>query len=241
MSHVILEVIRDDDWMSMPDYYSEKLSSSRLKRCYDIASRRIRRYLAAELGYVSKRLGPSDVVLELGCGYGRALWEIAGKSRLAFGIDTSLDNLLLGSQLLCQHDNYRLQNMNALHLGFKDRIFDLVLCIQNGISAFKLNPKKLIRESLRVTKDGGKVLFSSYCDKFWNERLAWFEMQSKAGLLGEIDYDKTKDGVIVCKDGFRATTFGPEDFKTLADSLGVTALIDEVDESSVFMEIRKQS
>ena len=49
--------------------------------------------------------------------------------------------------------------------------------------------------------------------------------------------DATGDGVIVGQDGFRATTFSPEDFAGLAERLGVEAEIYEVDSSSVFCKI----
>jgi ubiquinone/menaquinone biosynthesis C-methylase UbiE len=129
--------------------------------------------------------------------------------------------------------------MNALHLAFHDDSFDVVICIQNGISAFHVDKKELIKESIRIAKQGGTILFSSYSEKFWNHRLEWFQLQSKAGLLGEIDYEKTKKGMIVCKDGFTATTVKPEQFISLTSNLNVNAKIVEVDESSVFCEMRK--
>jgi 2-polyprenyl-6-hydroxyphenyl methylase/3-demethylubiquinone-9 3-methyltransferase len=127
--------------------------------------------------------------------------------------------------------------MNALLLGFKDKCFDLVACIQNGISAFKVDQEELLREALRVTRPGGRVLFSSYSEKFWPDRLNWFRIQSDHGLLGEIDDKATGDGIIVCKDGFRATTVGPADFCRLTSGIGIACTIEEVDESSIFCEM----
>ncbi|MHA2231478.1 MAG: class I SAM-dependent methyltransferase, partial [Candidatus Hodarchaeales archaeon] len=72
---------------------------------------------------------------------------------------------------------------------------------------------------------------------FWDERLEWFELQAKEGLLGEIDWDETRNGTIVCKDGFRATTVSPADFTLLAADLHVQAAIEEVDNSSIFCTI----
>jgi len=95
----------------------------------------------------------------------------------------------------------------------------------------------LVRESLRVTKPGGTVLFSSYSDRFWEDRLHWFQLQSEAGLLGEIDHEKTGDGVIVCKDGFTATTVEPEEFFSLVEGIDIDTRIVEVDKSSLFCEI----
>ena len=43
--------------------------------------------------------------------------------------------------------------------------------------------------------------------------------------------------VIVCKDGFRATTIRPEDFEVLVTELGLAPKITIVDGSTVFCEI----
>ena len=128
--------------------------------------------------------------------------------------------------------------MNAINLGFTDGCFDVVICIQNGISAFKVDQEDLILESLRVTQDGGTCLFSSYSDDFWEHRLEWFQLQASGGLIGEIDMEKTGNGRIVCKDGFQATTLRRKDFSELVSRIGFTATIAEVDGSSIFCEIR---
>ena len=71
--------------------------------------------------------------------------------------------------------------MDASRLAFVDGSFDLVACVQNGICAYAVDQRALIRESLRVLRPGGKALFSSYAESFWEPRLAWFERQAAAG------------------------------------------------------------
>ncbi|MBA7595940.1 hypothetical protein ES703_02907 [subsurface metagenome] len=221
----------------MSSYYKDKLSADWLKRCYEIATPRVRQYLEAEIGHVLEKINVGDTVLELGCGYGRVLSRLMHKAGLVIGIDTALNSLFLGWEMLGSISNCLLFNMDSVQLGFHDRIFDLVLCIQNGISAFHVDHRDLMRESIRVTKHGGTVLFSTYSNKFWKHRLEWFQLQSNAGLLGEYDKEKTHDGVIVCKDGFTAITVQPEQFLSLTEEFDVDAKIIEVDESSLFCEI----
>jgi len=221
----------------MSDYYADKLSAERLKRCYEIASPRVQQYMEAEIEFVLEKIRPSDIVLDLGCGYGRVLARLAKKVQRVVGIDASFASLALAQDELRGFSNCYLAAMDAVQLGFHDKVFDVVVGIQNGISAFHVNQKDLIRESIRVAKQGGIVLFSSYSEKFWNARLEWFERQSEAGLLGEIDYEKTRDGVIVCKDGFTATTVRPDEFLSLTSDLNAETRIIEVDESSLFCEI----
>jgi SAM-dependent methyltransferase len=218
-------------------YYDEKLSAEKLRRCYEIAPPRIRQYLQAEIDYVSSFINPESIVLELGCGYGRVLKPLGAKADRVVGIDTSMASLLMAKYELRDNSNIELSQMNAIELGFKNNVFDLVCCIQNGISAFKADNLKLIAEAVRVTRTGGKVLFSTYLREFWRNRLEWFEIQAKEGLLGEVDYSQTGDGEIVCKDGFRATTYSQSQLQKLAEDLNLQWRISEIDSSSVFLEI----
>ncbi|MFQ5590516.1 MAG: class I SAM-dependent methyltransferase [Phycisphaerae bacterium] len=221
----------------MQGYYKENLSGERLRQCYEIAPARVRQYLDAEIEHVACRIRPSDMVLELGCGYGRVVKRLAGASGSVVGIDTSLSSLQLAHELLGSESNTRLLAMDAVALGFKDRSFDVVLCIQNGLSAFKVDQRVLIGECIRVTRRGGIVLLSSYAERFWCHRLEWFQLQSDKGLLGPIDHARTGDGVIRCKDGFSASTITPNDFASLTAGFDVEARIEEVDGSSLFCEI----
>lgn len=220
----------------MTAYYSAKLAGRRLQRCYEIASPRLRRYLEAEIVHVLERLRPGDAVLELGCGYGRVARRLARRAGRVVGIDTARESLDLARELdpggRCEY-----LEMDAIDLRFRTAEFDTVVCVQNGICAFGVDPEKLLREALRVTRERGFVMLSSYSDRFWPERLAWFEAQAAEGLVGEIDRRHCRDGVIVCRDGFRAGRMSPEGFRRLCSRVGARARITEVDESSVFCEI----
>jgi SAM-dependent methyltransferase len=221
----------------MFDYYDDRLSAERLRRAYEIAPPRVKQYLEAEIDHVESKIRPGDLVLELGCGYGRVLERLAKKAERIVGIDTSLSSLLLAHDVLSGFENCLLVGADAIHLPFPSGTFNVVACIQNGISAFHVDHRKLISEAVRVTKTDGIVLFSSYSDKFWVHRLDWFRLQSEAGLLGELDEEKTGNGVIVCKDGFTGTIVRPGHFRELTSGLHAEVQIVEVDSSSVFCEI----
>ncbi len=216
----------------MTGYYDQKLAAERLRRVYEIAPPRVRKYLQAEIDYVRQYIKPGDRVLELGCGYGRVLVSLAQEAAMAVGIDTSAASLNMARDSI--PGNAEVCLMDAARMAFTDGGFDLVACVQNGISAFQVDQKQLISEAMRVTRPGGMVLFSSYSEKFWDDRLEWFELQARQGLLGTIDYDHTGEGVIVCHDGFRATTVSSSQFQALAKNLGLIAKIEEVDSSSLF-------
>ncbi|MFH1680428.1 MAG: class I SAM-dependent methyltransferase [Candidatus Eisenbacteria bacterium] len=215
-------------------YYARKLSGERLRRCYEVAPPRARAYLEAEIAFIDQSAPPEGRILELGCGYGRVLRPLAAPGRALFGIDTSIESLALGRTFLRGAGGARLACMDAARLGFPGGVFDLVVCAQNGISAFHVDQTALVEEAARVTRPGGRALFSSYSDRFWEGRIEWFRAQAAHGLVGEIDEEATGDGVIVCRDGLRLGTVGPSAFRALAASLGLRARIEEVARSSLF-------
>jgi len=220
----------------MPGYYTERLAAERLRACYDLAPPRTKAYLEAEIEFVLAKTTPSMVTLELGCGYGRVLERLLSRVRVAFGIDTSPFSLRVALEYLERKPSLCLACMDAVQMGFRDRAFDLTICIQNGICAFAVDQRQLFREAMRVTRSGGLVMFSSYTPQFWQHRLEWFEIQSAHHLIGEIDYQATGNGTIVCKDGFHATTVDRARFERLAASVGVIPRITEIGDSSLFCE-----
>jgi len=221
----------------MSGYYADKLAAERLRACYDLAPPRVKAYLEAEIEFVLSKTTSSMLALELGCGYGRVLERLLPRVRMACGIDTSLSSLRMALEYLGRKPSVSLACMDSVQMGLRDRTFDLTICIQNGICAFAVDQQQLLQEAMRVTRSGGLVMFSTYTPQFWPHRLEWFELQSAHHLIGEIDHQATGNGVIACKDGFRATTADKVIFEKLAGSLKIVPRITEVDGSSLFCEI----
>ncbi|MCP4549945.1 MAG: class I SAM-dependent methyltransferase [bacterium] len=221
-------------------YYADNLAANRLRRCYELATPAVNRYLDDEIDFLRQHLNPKDRVLELGCGYGRIMRQVAADCELIVGIDTAPSNLRLGASYLADRDNCRLAIMNAINLALADATFDCVFCLQNGISAFHVDQAALITEALRVVRPGGKVLFSTYAAAFWSARLEWFRIQAAQGLIGEIDETATGQGTIVCKDGFTATTVDAAGFAKLTCNLTSEIEITEIRDSSLFCVITRR-
>jgi ubiquinone/menaquinone biosynthesis C-methylase UbiE len=217
-------------------YYAENLSGKRLHRCYEVAPPRVKQYLRAEIDHIRSRLCPENYVLELGCGYGRVMVELAGEASRVVGVDTAIKSVNLGRRLCKPEMHCEFIAMDASAMTFPDDQFDVVICVQNGICAFGVEKHRLVKEAIRVCRPGGRLLFSSYAEDFWPHRLQWFQLQAAHGLIGEIDMKSTGNGVIVCKDGFRADFMRPDEFRKLWKRLGLTPNITVVDGSAVFCE-----
>jgi len=220
------------------NYYAQNLNSQKLFQVYDTEILRVRQYLDKEMDFIRKRLQGSESVLEIGAGYGRILKELAPHAKSFVGIDISEGSIEFGKEYMREFPNVHLEVKDAHKLDFVE-IFDVVLCLQNGLSALKGETLELIKICMNAMPKGGRAYFSTYSAKFWQHRLAWFREQANKGLLGELDEEQTKDGIIVCKDGFRSVTFTESDFIRLGEASGYCYEIHEVDESSLFLIITK--
>ena len=221
----------------MGNYYAESLNSQKLFQVYNTAISRIRQYFEAEIDFVRRQLTGRERVLEVGAGYGRIVRALAPSCAGILGMDISPDSVILGREYLKDLPNADMVEMDVHHMHF-DQSFDVTLCLQNALSAMRADDQ-VIQNILGLLSPGGTAFFSTYSANFWDWRIAWFQEQADKGLLGELDLEKTKDGVIVCKDGFRATTQTPEEYEAIGRASGLPYEVTEVDGSSLFLVIRK--
>lgn len=222
----------------MNNYYSENLNAQKLYKVYDTKIPRVKQYLNEEINFIIKNISKYHNILELGSGYGRIIKELAPYCNSIIGIDISKDNVLFGKEYTKHNDNAKIIEMDINNMHFNNS-FDTILCLQNGLSSMQIT-NNTISKILKMLNPGGIAFFSSYSDKFWNIRLKWFEEQMNKGLLGKIDYTKTKDGTIICKDGFVGTTYTQDDLDKIGKSSGYPYYIKEIDNSSVFLIINKK-
>ena len=224
------------------NYYAKNLNANRLVEVYQTKLHQVKAYLDSEIAFVKDRLRDKEHVLELGAGYGRIMKELAPSCKSIVGIDISEDNVTFGQDYLRGVSNAKLLVMDAhkIEHGAFEAPFDAVLCLQNALSSMKVEPFSFVKKIMTLLSPGGKAWISTYSAKFWPHRLAWFKEQAEKGLLGEIDLEQTKDGVIVCKDGFRAVTHSPEQLTEFGKASGYPYEVYEVDSSSVFLVITKE-
>ncbi len=217
----------------MGNYYAEKLNAHGLFHVYDTKIPRIRQYLAAEIDFVRNRLCGTENVLEIAAGYGRIVREIAPCCSKITGIDISKESVEFSKDYLGAHKNAQILSMDLHKMSFNEK-FDVILCLQNTLSAVQATAED-VASILSLLTPGGTAFFSTYSEHFWAWRIKWFEEQAEKGCLGKIDYEKTRDGVIVCQDGFRATTQTKEQLATIGARSGFYYELTEVDHSSLFL------
>lgn len=222
------------------NYYSKGLNALKLEKVYQSAYPRVHQYLAAEIDFVRQHLKGDERVLEIGAGYGRIMKELAPYCKSITGVDISADNLEFGQEYLMDAQNARLMLMDAHNLSFNEA-FDVILCLQNGLSAIKARPDEYVKVISNNLSPGGIAFISTYSPKFWQHRLKWFQEQASKGLLGEVDLDLSCDGVVVCKDGFCSASQTVDELKLAGEASGCEHEIVEVDESIIFLVVHKKN
>ena len=115
--------------------------------------------------------GPSQRILDIGCGTGHFTEKIAATGAEVVGVDASQAMLEVARGRLDRagaSDLVRYRRMDAHALEFEDNSFDGVLSM--ATISFVEDPAKVLQEMLRVTKDGGRVVIGAlHRDSSWGE------------------------------------------------------------------------
>ena len=117
------------------------------------------------------RLRPGETVLDVGCGPGFLLAEMADEvnapGKLS-GIDASADMIALARRRCAHLSTIELREANALSLPFTDDAFDVVVSTQ--VYEYVADIATALREAGRVLRPGGRLLIvaTDWESSVWN-------------------------------------------------------------------------
>jgi len=113
------------------------------------------------------KIQPTNRVLEIGFGYGRELSQFCRKSSWVHGVELDEFTIQLAYKEL-QNLGYCtvpfLKTYDGRIIPFQDRFFNVVYSCFVLQHMSRVAARELIREALRVTKPGGKVLMELFGD-----------------------------------------------------------------------------
>ena len=148
-------------------------------------------------------MGPTDRVLDVGCGTGSLLYHLASSSPKAqlFGIDLVPEMLAIARRRL--PSSVELREGSAERLPFEDEHFDVV--ISCNMFHYIRYPNPALREMYRVLRPGGQFVVTDWCDdyiacricdlylRFFNRaHFKTYGIQECTSLLEEAGYAEVK-------------------------------------------------
>jgi SAM-dependent methyltransferase len=109
------------------------------------------------------RIGPSDVVLEIGCGVGRVGSHLAARCAQWIGADVSSHMLQHARRALAGRTNARFVHLNGIDLtGVADASVDVVYCTAVFMHLDEWERYRYVMEAYRVLKPGGRVYYDNF-------------------------------------------------------------------------------
>ncbi len=159
-----------------------------LRRLYDeTAERYDKRYeeiQGKKYQLVLKNVSKSDRILDIGCGTGMLLGELAKRCKLAVGVDSSQGMLKVAKGRV---RDFSLACADADHLPFRESCFDTVVSVT--LLQNMPDPKTTLKEMARVLRPGGKVIVTVLKHKCDRPKLEEWVRSAGLKLLesGEIE------------------------------------------------------
>jgi SAM-dependent methyltransferase len=166
----------------------------------------------AEMLLAGAALGPGRLALEVGCGTGVFLEQVAASGAEVRGIDLSEELLLRARQRVGGLANVRLVRGNAEQMPFPTGSFDAAY----GSSVLHhLNLERSLREILRVLKPGGRIAFAE--PNIWNPQVAvMFHFGPTKDYFGvspdEMAFSRSHARRILSECGYHDVVVRPFDF-----------------------------
>jgi len=143
------------------------------------------KHLLSPNPWFMKFIERSDIVLDLGCGYGQNSLKIAGKAKKVLGVDFDFNLLKLAIISANQKKirNAKFENLDLEQkLSFEDKLFDKIILLD--VLEHIKKRDRLLNETKRVLKPKGLAIIGVP-----NSKTSWKKFQRSAGLCSFSDPD----------------------------------------------------
>lgn len=176
--------------------------------------RLIQEFLDGEIKFLKKYIQPNEIILDVGCGYGRLLKLLSKNAKRVVGIDFSESLLEHTKQNLAGKDNVELYLMRAERMDFDDERFDYVLCLYSTFGNMPGIELDVLKEMKRVCKKGGEIIISVFSE---NAKEVQIENYKRAGLTNIRDDREA----IHTEEGLYSRRFTKKDLEELFEKVGL--------------------
>lgn len=202
------------------------------------ASPRFQDWFKEEIEYLKRKVSSEEKVLDVGCGFGRHIEELAPKCEEIVGIDNTSEMVSRATQeLLRKHDNVHVYLAPADNMPFSDERFDRIICMTNTFGNMKPEDyrRKVLHEFHRVLKPEGEVIISVYADL-----PGVLEQREKDYRNVGLTIDEIRQGTIYTAEGLSSKQFSERELERLFRDCDFDGLITKIDEISYICNLTKK-
>jgi ubiquinone/menaquinone biosynthesis C-methylase UbiE len=131
----------------------------------------IKEYILKERKFLFKNVSKDKSILDAGCGNGEVIQILQKKSRNITGIDVNKRIISKTKRRFSSIKSIKIDYGNITKTKFNDSSFDYIIFSMNTLGNLNKYKKQALKESVRIVKANGKIIFSVYSEKALNERL----------------------------------------------------------------------
>lgn len=187
-----------------------------IQQVYAAAPSQLQQYFREEGEMLRRGLHGARCVLEIGCGFGRAL-DCVPEGTNYTGIDIGFGYLVEASRT---RQPGKWVCADATALPFADGAFDAVFCIQNTLGNMEGIEQKVLAESFRVCN--GRLLFGVYSEDSFDLRRLWYDRLVELGIFGRYGLDPVNPRIVRSDTGWSSRCFDSEELQQMLGAGRVT-------------------
>ena len=182
--------------------YSTIISFSTL---LDFATEPIKQLAKQEENFILQSLKKDFKVLEIGSGSGRLLKIVAPHVREVVGIEHEYLQVKDAEKFLHDIKNVKVFYTDARDIPYPDNYFDMTFCILNTFGNQNADKFRVLQETKRVTKLGGKIIISVYAENAASYQIELYEKwRARFKRQGfDISIKDVEDMTLILNEGYQ--------------------------------------
>jgi len=180
----------------------------------------IQEFLDEELRFLKNHIQDHRDILEIGCGYGRLIKELAPKARAIAGVDYSHTLLEKARQELRNHHNVALYLQHAEEFMPKSK-FDYVICMDATFGNMPGIEQQVLHNMYDACKSSGEVILSVFSEQARDAQIANYK---RIGLTGITDLGNA----ITTAEGMYSRRFSKKELTELMQVVGLECSVSKL-------------
>ena len=157
---------------------------------------------------IKKFLKKDSIVLDIGCGWGREIKELAPFCKKIIALDNDAREIETAKSYLKNIQNVEFEIQDAKKTSFPDESFDIIISVGNTFGNLGDDKEKVLQEMKRLIKKDGKILLSVYSKGANSKRATAYE---SIGLK----IKTIENGKILFEDGLISEEFSKDELREI--------------------------